>query len=44
MTPLRLPPPRHRLIREALMLAAGAVLTAASVWFMLAALAALGAP
>ena len=42
MRPL-LPPPRPRLIREALMLAAGAVLTVASVWFMLATLAALGA-
>ena len=40
---MKLPEPRTGLIREALMLAAGAVLTAASVWFMLATLAALGA-
>ena len=41
---MKLPPPRRGLVSEALMLAAGAVLTAASVWFMLATLAALGAP
>ena len=41
---MKLPPPRRGLIREALMHAPGAVLTVASVWFMLATLAALGAP
>lgn len=40
---MKLPDPHTGLIREALFLSAGAVLTVASVWFMLAALAALGA-